>query len=384
MKRFMGVVTIFLVTCSVFLGAGDTPIEKLQLVGDANGNGYSFTGLKDVVVDNSLMVGGNSVLTNEADFVSWSNVWQGVVEASVTNEIDPVWSNDKPQYVTFDDLAEQLNLASLSILYGATNAPPFPMAGGSLYAPLPPASWQYDYTLSATGTYLAGTYWYTQKVSRIPAGTWIGRWQAERISGNATVYGYIVPVYSANNGVTTNTLAIGSQTPAITSRAQYESYATSTTTVYSATTSLWLGVQYYIIRVGGNATVVRTYGGAGAGTHLAVPGLLDGQSMPVIEYGQVVWEWALPVTNWGPKMRKAAYISQAWGKTVSGVVTAQVYRQYYTNTWLSGVTLLGSVEIGITGINTTAGWSIGQDELLGVYFSGGQTQQCVFGLTYSY
>jgi len=107
---------------------------------------------------------------------------------------------------------------------------------------------------------------------------------------------------------------------------------------------------------------------------------------PVVtnETSQAVWTYALPLTNWGVKMRKAAYISQAWGKTVSGVVTAQVYRQHYTNAWLSGATLLGSVVIGTTGANQITGWAAGQDELIGVYFNGGQTQQCVFGLTYSY
>jgi hypothetical protein len=99
---------------------------------------------------------------------------------------------------------------------------------------------------------------------------------------------------------------------------------------------------------------------------------------------QAVWTYALPVTNWGVKMYKPAYISQAWGKTVSGVVTAQVYRQYFTNAWASGATLLGSVVMGTSGTNATAGWNVGQDELIGVYFNGGQTQQCVFGLTYSY
>jgi len=111
---------------------------------------------------------------------------------------------------------------------------------------------------------------------------------------------------------------------------------------------------------------------------------VSGNQVLTNEVGQAVWAWALPLTNWGVKMRTAAYISQAWGKTVSGVVTAQVYRQYFTNAWASGVTLLGSVVIGTTGANTTAGWNVGADELLGVYFDGGQTQQCVFGLTYSY
>jgi len=111
---------------------------------------------------------------------------------------------------------------------------------------------------------------------------------------------------------------------------------------------------------------------------------LNGNAMLTNEHNQAVWTWALPVTNWGTKMCRDAYVAQVWGQTISGVVTAMVYRKYVTNVWDSGATLLGSVEIGTTGITTTAGWSVGSNELLGVYFSGGQTQQCVFGLTYSY
>jgi len=61
MKKLLGFLTTMLAVCGIAVGAGDTPIQNLRLVGNGNGGGNSFTNLN------------NMMLTGNVTFVSGTN-----------------------------------------------------------------------------------------------------------------------------------------------------------------------------------------------------------------------------------------------------------------------------------------------------------------------
>lgn len=64
MKKLLGFLTTLLVACGIASAAGDTPIQNLRLVGSANGAGFSFTNLNNIVLTgNVTFVSGSATST---------------------------------------------------------------------------------------------------------------------------------------------------------------------------------------------------------------------------------------------------------------------------------------------------------------------------------
>jgi len=277
-----------------------------------------------------------------------------VIDLSGANHILIPASTYSNSPVTRQELNDGLESASILTLFGATNAHPVIAGFNSLVTEVPATQWSITTNLVA-GTNVIGTFWLTNTTARIRNGTYIGRFYAVKNSGNSTVNGYMSLVYSDDNGATTNVIDTSAQSGAFgTSLASYRLVTDNPSDITNST--LYLGVTYFLVRSGGTAATVTTYGGDPYDTHLETPGIGNAVGYITSESDPV---WASEKAGYVATNGSGAGLTGITAAQVGAATTAQMAEvQGHTSVWEQAATDASSATGAIVVIqSSTSKWN---------------------------
>jgi hypothetical protein len=167
-------------------------------------------------------------------------------------------------------LYDLLDERSIVTLYGSTSVHATLAGAYGLESTSPTTAWAVTNATLADGTNWVGYFFTTNTTTILRAGTYIGRFYAQKTAGTKTANAIIQLVYS--DTATTNIVATSAVSGAIASFLDsYRVHASANTNVMG--TALYVGVRYGLVvsGVGSDPTVV-TYGGGDYNTHLETPG----------------------------------------------------------------------------------------------------------------
>jgi hypothetical protein len=241
---------------------------------------------EELRVNSALNVhGGGNVLTN------------GGGEYTITVPLGTASNSPVNRKQLYDLLDER----SIVTLYGSTSVHSTLAGAYGLESIAPTTAWAVTNASLGDGTNWVGYFFTTNTTTILRAGTYIGRFYAQKTAGTKTANAVIQLVYS--DTATTNVVATSAGSGAIASSLDsYRVHASADTNVMG--TALYVGVRYGIAVSGaGTDPTVVTYGGGDYNTHLETPGfgpvsgyVLDGQTGVTLS-GTLTPTNALTVTN---------------------------------------------------------------------------------------